>query len=259
MTAGPAAGEQRGRLRYLTVDSPVHRLPPECTLVATVAFVFVVVATPPVWFAAFGGYALLLAAVAALGRVPPGHLLRGAAVEVPFVLFALLLPFLARGDRVDVLGVAVSGPGLLAAWNILAKATLGVVASVLLVATTEPRALLLGLERLRLPRRLVQIAAFMLRYADVITAELRRMRIAREARCFRARSPRQWRAVAQSAGALFVRCYERGERVHLAMLARGYTGTLPARARSADRSAWAAAATLPLAAAAVLATTGALR
>jgi cobalt/nickel transport system permease protein len=37
----------------------------------------------------------------------------------------------------------------------------------------------------------------------------------------------QARPIASSAGALFVRSYERGERVHAAMLARGYTGEMP--------------------------------
>jgi cobalt/nickel transport system permease protein len=181
-------------------------------------------------------------------------------VETPFVAFALLLPFVSRGERVEVLGVAVSQPGLLGAWNVLAKATIGVLASILLVASTEQRSLLAGLERLRLPSRLVQIASFMLRYADVITGEMRRMRIARESRCFTARSVRGWRTLGHAAGSLFVRCYERGERVHLAMLARGYTGTMPARAGgAAPPRAWATAFALPVAAGAVLAATGVLR
>ena len=121
----------------------------------------------------------------------------------------------------------MSEPGLLAAWALLAKGTLGVLASLLLAATTEPRDLLLGLERLRLPQQLVQIMGFMIRYVDVVTDEMRRMRIARESRGFTARNPRHWPVVARSLGALFIRSYERGERVHLAMVSRGYTGRLP--------------------------------
>ncbi len=245
---------------YVRRDSPVHRLPPECKLLAAVAFVLVVVSTPRTWWPAFAAYALLLAGVAALARVPARTVLRRTVVEAPFVAFALLLPFVAHGERVDVLGLSVSRPGLLGAGNVLAKATLGVVTSILLVATTEQRALLVGLERLRLPARLVQITSFMLRYADVITGEMRRMRIARESRCFTARSVRGWRTLGHAAGALFVRCYERGERVHLAMLARGYTGTMPATGGPvAVPRAWAAAFALPVAAGLVLAAGAVLR
>jgi cobalt/nickel transport system permease protein len=56
---------------------------------------------------------------------------------------------------------------------------------------------------------------------------MQRMKVARESRGFTARNPRHWPVLARSAGALFIRSYERGERVHLAMLSRGYTGRMP--------------------------------
>ena len=87
--------------------------------------------------------------------------------------------------------------------------------------------LLVGLERLRVPRVFVAITGSMMRYAEVITGEMRRMKIARQSRGYEPRWMWQSKAVASSAGALFVRSYERGERVHLAMLARGFTGTMP--------------------------------
>jgi cobalt/nickel transport system permease protein len=173
---------------------------------------------------------------------------------VPFVLFAIALPVIGTGERTEVLGVSLSAPGLWAAWNILAKATLGVAASILLAATTEPRMLLLGAERLRLPRLLVQIATFMLRYMDVILDQMRRMKIARESRGFVARDIRQAPVFGKSAGALFIRAYERGERVHLAMLSRGYTGQMPMiRDLSASARDWGTAALLPCLAAATAA------
>ncbi|MEO3976190.1 cobalt ECF transporter T component CbiQ [Streptomyces sp. CAU 1734] len=233
-------------------NSPVHALPAHCKIVAVLCFVLAVVSTPreAVW--AFGLYALLLAAVAAAAGIPPGFLLCRLLVEIPFVAFALLMPFVVPGERTAVLGVQLSVPGLWGAWNILAKGTLGVAASVLLAATTEIRALLLGLERLRLPPLLVQIASFMVRYGDVIADEMRRMSIARRSRGFEARGVRQWGVLAKSAGALFIRSYERGERVHLAMVSRGYTGTMPAiGATAATRAQWARAAALPAAALAV--------
>jgi cobalt/nickel transport system permease protein len=237
---------------YLHGHSPVHSLPPHCKLAAVFCFVLVVVSTPREAMWAFALYAVLLAAVARAGRVPQVHLLKRLLIEVPFVAFALLMPFVARGPYTEVLGVPLSSSGLWGAWNILAKGTLGVAASVLLASTTELRELLLGLQRLRLPPLLVQIASFMIRYGDVITDEMRRMRIARLSRGFRARGVRQWGVLAKSAGALFIRSYERGERVHLAMVSRGYTGTMPVIDEvHATRAQWTGAAALPLAALAV--------
>ncbi|GAA0386031.1 cobalt ECF transporter T component CbiQ [Acrocarpospora corrugata] len=234
-------------------DTVVHRLPPQCKLVAVVAFAVVVVATPRERFWVFGGYLLLLAAVAAVARVPARFVLRRMVVELPFVLFAFAIPVIGLGERVTFWGISLSVDGLWASWNILAKATLGVIASILLAATTEPRAMLLGAQRLRMPQLLVQIATFMLRYLDVVLDAMRRMKVARESRGFQARNLRQAPVLAKSAGALFIRSYERGERVHLAMLSRGYTGTMPIyREISADVGQWLTAAALPVAAAAVL-------
>jgi cobalt/nickel transport system permease protein len=238
---------------YRPGDTPVHRLPPQCKLAAVAGFALVVVATPREWLWAFGLYALLLAAVALAARVPLSFLLRRMVVEIPFVVFAVALPFIGIGERVSFLGLSFSVAGLWAAWNILAKATLGVVASVLLAATTEPRLMLLGAQRLRLPPLLVQIAMFMLRYMDVIVDEMRRMRVARESRGFAARNVRHIPVVARSAGALFIRSYERGERVHLAMLSRGYSGSMPViQDLSASSRQWLVAGMLPGAALVVL-------
>lgn len=237
---------------YRHGHSPVHALPPHCKLAAVLCFVLVVVSTPreAVW--AFGLYAALLAGVAVLARVPAGFLLRRMLIEVPFVAFAVLMPFVVPGDQVQFLGLSLSVPGLWGAWNVLAKGTLGVAASVLLASTTELRALLQGLQRLKLPPMLVQIASFMIRYGDVITDELRRMSIARRSRGFEARGVRHWGVLGKSAGALFIRSYERGERVHLAMMSRGYTGTMPViDEMTASRAQWTSAAALPLSALAV--------
>ncbi|TYB52781.1 cobalt ECF transporter T component CbiQ [Nonomuraea sp. PA05] len=237
---------------YLPGDSAVHRLPPQCKLLTVFAFALVVVATPRERFWAFAAYAVLLGGVAVAARVPLTYVLRRMVIEVPFVLFAFLIPIVGLGERTEVLGLSLSVPGLWAAWNILAKASLGVVASILLAATTQPRAILLGAQRLRLPSLLVQIAMFMLRYMDVIVDEMRRMRVARESRGFEARNLRQVPVIARSAGALFIRSYERGERVHLAMLSRGYSGQLPVvQDLRASAAHWGTALALPAAALAI--------
>jgi cobalt/nickel transport system permease protein len=224
-------GAGHGHRLHYHGHSVVHRAPAHAKLLALLGFVLVVVATPPDWFAAYAVYLGVVLGVVLLSRVPPTYILKRLVVELPFVVFAVLMPFIATGPRTEVLGITVSEPGLLAGWALLAKGTLGVLASLTLAATTEPRDILVGLERLRLPQQLVQIMGFMIRYVDVVSDEMRRMRIALESRGFTARSPRHWPVIARSAGALFVRSYERGERVHLAMVARGYTGSMSAGRR----------------------------
>ncbi len=212
---------------FLDRDSPVHRLPPEVKIVTAFLVVVCVVATPREAFGVFAGFAVLLAAVWAAARIRLGWILRRSVIEAPFVVLAVLLPFTGPDPTVEVLGTTLSEPGLLGAWNILVKGTLGVLTSLTLAATTPMRDLLVGLQRLRTPAMVTTIATLMLRYADVIADEARRMRLSRISRGHDPRFLWQAAATARGVGALFVRSYERGERVHLAMLSRGWTGTMP--------------------------------
>ena len=216
------AGAHRRHLLYLDRSSPLHAAPGHLKLLGLLLFVLVVVATPGAWWPLFAAYAGLLAGLALLARVPARHLAPRMLVELPFVVFAVLVPFVAPGEQVEVLGVAVSRAGLADAAELLATATLGVLASLLLASTTTPQQLLEGLARLRLPATLLLIMSLMLRYVEVVAGDLARMRIALAARGLDGSSPRHWPTLARCAGALFIRSYERGERVHLAMLSRGY-------------------------------------
>lgn len=220
-------GAGHGHRLHFHGHSAVHRAPAHLKVLALLGFMLVVVATPPQWRPAFAAYALVVVAVIAFSRVPFTYVAKRMVVEVPFVVFALLMPFVSHGPRTEIWGLTVSEPGLLAATGLLMKGTIGVAAALTLAATTEPTALLAGLQRLRVPDLLVQIAGFMVRYLDVVTAELGRMMTAMRSRGCDPRSPRHWPALARALGALFIRSYERGERVHLAMLSRGYDGKLP--------------------------------
>jgi cobalt/nickel transport system permease protein len=231
---------------YLDRDSRVHGLPAHPKLIATIAFVAVVVAIPAGAWWALGSGLVLAVGVGICAKVPLIVLTRRLVVETPFLVFAALLPFVALGERVAIGPVSVSVPGLVGAGTLLLKATTGVVAGIVLSATTTPRELLSGLERLRLPAPLVSIASFMVRYAGVVIDDLARMRVARAARGFRGGALAHLRVEAAGVAALFVRSYERGERIHLAMLARGYTGRMPALAGGAASARdWVVALSLP--------------
>ena len=214
--------------RHLMVDgdSIVHRVAPEAKLAALVVFVVAVAVTPRHAIAAFVVDAAVLCGVFVVARLPVVVLAR-LLVVVPFVIFAAFVPFIGGGEQVDVLGVGLSVDGLWATWNIVVKAGLGALASVIVSATTPLADVLHGLGRLRVPSVVVAIIAFMFRYLELLSGQLHRMRTAMIARCHDPRWLWQARPVASSVGVLFVRSYERGERIHQAMLARGFTGTMP--------------------------------
>lgn len=231
---------------YIHGHSRVHRLAPETKVAAAVAFVFAVAVTPrhAVW--ALGVDAAVLVAVIVAGGIPGRFVVARLTVIVPFVAFALFIPFIGSGERVDVLGLSLSRDGLWGAWNVVAKTVLGATVSIVLAATTEMPRILVGMSRLRVPGALTMIASFMVRYLEVLADEVRRMRVAMASRGYAPRWLWQARPVATSAGALFVRSYERGERVHAAMLARGYSGVMPQiDARWARPAEWTVAAVAP--------------
>ena len=167
------------------------------------------------------------------------------------------MPFFGTGAKVQFLGLELYEAGLWAGAGIVAKGTIGVVTAIILSGSTSARDILGGLEKLRVPAPLVSIATFMLRYLNVINDELGRMKIARESRGFEERGLKSWRILAQTVGALFIRSYERGERVYLAMLSRGFAGVMP-RLSEEKPTNWLLALVLPLIALTISLTTGAL-
>lgn len=239
-------GHAVGDHLYVHKHSVIHDLPAHVKVVAALSFVFIAVLTPvhAVW--AFAGYVVLLTIAITLSQINPSLVFRRMVVEVPFLFFAVLMPFFGAAPYLQIGPLELSEAGTWAAFGILIKGTIGVVTSITLAATTRARDLLQGLERIGVPDLLVQIASFMLRYSAVVTNELSRMKVARESRGFAASGIKHWKVLGQSAGALFIRSYERGERVHLAMLSRGYNGTFTDLYRvEVTRSQWATALTLP--------------
>lgn len=196
----------------------MHRLDPRVKIVGLIGLVVVSVSLPPGAWLAFGALATTLIGLVAAARLHPLHVLRRMTIEVPFLLAAAVLPFTVE-DGV-VLGATVG-----------IKITIGVLAMVILSSTTPFPKLLRGFELLRTPRLIVVIVSFMWRYLHVLGKQVSNMQTARAARGYSARF--FWQAAA-STGALvatlFVRSLERGERVYLAMLSRGYEGTMPATA-----------------------------
>lgn len=214
MAGGHGAATAEGIEEVAAGRSPVHGLDPRVKILGLLGLAVVSAGSPPGAWAVYAGYLVLLLLVVLLAGLPGRYVLRRMAVEVPFLLAAALLPFTVPD------GVTRGG-------TLALKATIGVLAAVVLSSTTPFPLLLHGFELLRAPRTIVLIVSFMWRYLFVLGDEVRRMRLAREARGYRARWIWQTRALAQSVATLFVRALERGERVYLAMVSRGYDGGVP--------------------------------
>ena len=220
-------GHDVGERLYLHRHSLVHALPSHLKIIAALGFILVVVSTPITQWPAFIAYFGWLFVVVVVAKIPFLLLLKRALIEVPFIFFAVLMPFFGSGEKLQVGPFELYREGLIAGSGIVVKGTLGVMTAIILSTSTTAREILRGLERLRLPVLMVQIASFMLRYVNVVNDEMERMKIARESRGFEATGIKHWKVLATAAGALFIRSYERGERVHLSMLSRGYDGVLP--------------------------------
>ena len=206
--------------------SRIHRLDPRAKIVGLAGITVVAVSTAA--WGVFAVCAVALAATAAVARIAPLTVWSRVRVVLPVVVFvAAFVPFVRGGPSVDVGPLALSEAGLTTFALVTVKASIGAVGAVLLAATTSFPDILHGLERLRAPRLLVVIAAFMYRYAFVIADEARRMRAALAARAYRPRHLGDVAALGRLVTGLFLRSYERGERVYLAMLARGYAGAMP--------------------------------
>lgn len=187
-----------------------------------------------------------------IAQLPAKTVALRSLIEIPFVLFALLMPFFGTGRQFEFLGFTLYETGVLAGLSIVAKGTLGILTAIVLSSTTSARELLRGLETIKIPTLIIQIASFMLRYLNVVNDEMERMRIARASRGFEATGVRHWKVLGHSAGALFIRSYERGERVHLAMVSRGYLGQMPRDEKHVTtRAEWLRALALPISAAVI--------
>lgn len=222
---------------YRAGDSVLHGLNPRVKLLLTLAFILSVSLAP---VGAWPIYVLLLAfalSASVASELGWPFVLRRAALALPFVLAALPLLVTVKGDplvsmRLGAWSLSVTAPGLERFLSIALKSWLSVQMAVLLTATTPLPDLLLAMRALRLPRLLIAVLSLMWRYLAVLVDEALRMMRAREARSAswqrRSGGSLLWRArvTGAMAGTLFLRGYERSERIYNAMLARGYDGSI---------------------------------
>ena len=248
--------------RFHEAESTLHRLDPRVKVVVTVLFILSNALLPDGAWAAFGLSWLLLLGLNAFSRLGVDFTFRRSFVALPFALAAISAIFSPLGHPLATwtLGPLTLVPtdfGLIKFTSILLRSWIWVQAAILLVATTRFPDMIHAFEHLRVPGILTTIVSFLYRYLFVLTDEVLRLLQARDSRSAAEpgrRSGRNvfWRArvTGNMAGQLFLRSYERSDRIYNAMLARGYDGHLrtlnPHILRPRDWTYGAAAAILLL-------------
>lgn len=224
--------------RYHESNSFIHRLDPRVKVVVTVAFILSNALLPDGAWLAFGLSWLFLLFANVFSELGGLFTFKRSLIALPFALVAVTVLFSIPGNPLAAFhflfwDLTITDAGLLRFVSILIRSWLSVQMAILLVGTTRFPDIVHALEHLRVPTILTTIIAFLYRYLFVLVDEVFRLLRAREARSaavagVRAGGSVPWRAgVAGSmAGQLFLRSYERSDRVYNAMLARGYTGHL---------------------------------
>ena len=224
--------------RYYAVESPLHRLDPRVKVVVTLLFILSNALLPDGAWAAFGLSWIFLLAVNSAARLGVDFTFKRSFIALPFALVAVSAIFSPSGQplaewTIGSLRVVPTDVGLIRFGSILLRTWLSVQAGILLVAVTQFPDLIHAFEHLRVPAILTTIVAFLYRYLFVLTDEVMRLLRARDSRS--AALPGQksgrnvfWRArvAGNMAGQLFLRSYERSDRIYNAMLARGYSGQM---------------------------------
>lgn len=217
---------------YSGIDSFIHKLDPRIKMVSFILFILFIVFTAPTSFVTFCLYALLIAVLIMLSKIPVKFMLVRSLGIIPFVLMiAAFIPFIKQGEVAGAysfgsLRLSVTYSGLLIFWNVLIKAYLSILCMTLLMASTAFTDLLKAMQRLMLPQLIIMVLSFMYRYVFVIQDELMKMIQAKESRSAGGPVWFNIKASANMLGVLFVRTYERGESVYLAMCSRGFNGSI---------------------------------
>ncbi len=236
------------RERYELGSGFLYRLDARVKVVMTLLLILGILLTPERALPAYALLWALLGSLAAASGISAGRLARLGGLALPFVLASAALPFTMPGHPVLVVaGLTITDAGLIRFVSIVLKSWLSVQAALLLSITTPFTDLLWAFGSLRLPPTLIAIVGFMYRYLYTLRDEAERLIRARAARSASIPGRRGggsliWRArsVGGMVGSLFLRSYERSERVYEAMLSRGYDGQM--RRLSAPPLAWTAVA-----------------
>jgi len=209
-------------------DTIIHRLDPRVKVLTAVLFALCVVSFDKYVIAAMLPFALFLSLIMGLGGIPAHYVLKKLVLVSPFaLLLGLLNPFLDQQTLLYLGPIPISG-GWLSFLSILLRFCLTVGAMLTLIATTSFNGVCMALEKMGMPKIFAVQLLLLYRYIFVLIAEGQRMYRARALRSFQGRGA-DMKTFGHLIGGLLLRTLDRAQRIHLAMLCRGFDGTIHTR------------------------------
>ena len=212
---------------FASVDSLIHHLDPRVKIV--LVFLFSVVVAVSTRFVVLVSALALGVCVTWLARVPiKGLLRRLAPVNMLIIFLWFFLPFTVEGEPLFSVGPLVgTHEGVLYAARISIKSNVIMIMLIALVASTSILTLGHAMHELRVPKKIVHLFFFTYRYIHVIHREYLRLVNAMKVRGFRpGTNMHTYKTFAYLVGMILVRSSDRAQRVHNAMLCRGFRGNL---------------------------------
>ena len=219
--------------------SHLHNLSPQLKILSTLLIVISIAFSKIINPFQILSHALIVFLMIRYSRIPLKIYLKRLTIDIPFILFALFLPFLSSGNNdvvMTILSFDVYRTGLLEMLAILFKATSGVSLGIVLTATTTNIEIIYGLQKLKLPSIIIAIMSFSIRYIDVFIDEFKRVKISMQSRGYIEKGIKNLIPIAYASGAMLIRGYERGERVYLSMVSRGFNGVIELQERQYMKS-----------------------
>lgn len=212
-------------------DSPIHALDARAKVLVTFVFVVSVVSFGRYELARLLPFFVFPVVIILLAGLPPLYLARKIALLSPFVLMVgLFNPVFDRTVMYEIGQMGVSG-GWISLASLIIRSTLTVGAAFILVGTTGFTAVCQALERLGTPQIFALQLLFLHRYIFVLADETGRASRARELRSC-GKKGLGVASFGSLTGHLVLRTWQRAERIHAAMLARGFTGRFHAHRQS---------------------------
>lgn len=225
MTKIDSAFYNIGRLDSLADQNTfIHRLDPRAKVITTLVFIIMVVSFDKYEIAPllpFFFYPVLLLAV---GNLPTSFFLKKLVMVAPFVFFvAIFNPLLDRQVLIQLGPLAITG-GWISFLSVILRFILTVGAAFILIASTGFTAVCMALEKMGTPRIMAVQLLLLYRYLFVLGRETIRMARAHSLRAFGRKM--RLSIFRQLVGTLLLRTLDRAQRIHMAMLCRGFDGKI---------------------------------